>query len=247
MMFDAILAETITLVGHGNTEISAYLARPMGPGPYPGVVVTHHRPGYDEASKQIVQRFANHGFLAVMPNLHHREAPQASPAEASEAAKAAGGVPDDRCVGDLSAGKDYVRRLPASNGKVGVIGYCSGGRQTFIAACQTDFDAAIACYGGNIVVGPDELTERQPVAPIDMTPDLGCPLLAMFGAQDKNPSPAHRERIEAELAKQSQPYETKVYDAGHGFFATDRASYRPAAAEEGWADVWRWFGKYLTT
>src|SRR6516162_7768071 len=134
-MYDAMLAETVTIRGDGDDEIEAYLARPMSQGPHGGVVVIHHMPGYDAPTKEITRTFAAHGYAALMPNLYHRDAPGASPDDAAAVARAKGGVPDERLVGDVGGAADYLRALEGSNGKVGVIGYCSGGRQSFLAAC----------------------------------------------------------------------------------------------------------------
>ena len=78
-MYDATLAETVTIRGDGGDEIEAYLARPMAEGPFGGVVVIHHMPGYDEWTKEIARTFAVHGYNAIAPNLYHRDAPGASP------------------------------------------------------------------------------------------------------------------------------------------------------------------------
>ena len=93
-MYDATLAETVTIRGDGGDEIEAYLARPMAEGPFGGVVVIHHMPGYDEWTKEIARTFAVHGYNAIVPNLYHRDAPGASPDDAAAAARAQGGVPD---------------------------------------------------------------------------------------------------------------------------------------------------------
>src|SRR5215469_9172486 len=150
-MTDAIKAETVTITGHNGDEIEAYLARPTSDTPRGGVVVIHHMPGYDSWSKEVVVKFAMHGYAAVMPNLYHREAPGAAPDDAAATARAAGGVPDERLVGDVDGGKQYLNSLAGANGKVGVIGYCSGGRQSFLAACSLELDAAVDCYGAFIV------------------------------------------------------------------------------------------------
>src|ERR1700712_4304493 len=98
-MDDTILAETISFVGDGGDVIEGYLARPMGDGPYGSVLVIHHLPGYDRATKEIVRRFAEAGYAALCPNLHYREAPGAAPDDAAAANRAAGGVPDERLIG----------------------------------------------------------------------------------------------------------------------------------------------------
>ena len=199
-------------------------------------------PGYDEATKEITRTFAGHGYVAVCPNLHHREAPGAGPEEAAAAVRAAGGVPDDRCVGDVAGAARHLRMFPSSSGTVGVIGYCSGGRQAYLVACRLRFDAAVDCYGGRVVAAPSDLSDRQPVAPIDLTPTLSCPMLGLFGGQDGNPSPEHVARIESALQSHDKDYEFHTYpDAGHAFFSVDRPSYNVEAARDGWQRIWAFF------
>ncbi|HXY94794.1 MAG TPA: dienelactone hydrolase family protein [Acidimicrobiia bacterium] len=246
-MYDGILAETITIEGDGGDDIPAYFARPLGPGPYPGVVVIHHMPGYDPSTKEIARTFATEGYLALCPNLHHRFAPGAEPGPAAMATREAGGVPDAQCIGDVAGAMKYLQSLPYASGKVGVIGYCSGGRQAYVVACNLPFDAAVDCYGGRVVASADELTDRQPVAPIDMTPDLGCPLLGLFGAEDGNPSPEMVAQIEAALRANDKDYEFHTYEgAGHAFFSVDRPNFNVAAAADGWQKIRDFFGKHLS-
>src|SRR5665213_481648 len=142
-MSDAMTASTVRISGHHGDEVEAYFARPEGAERRGGVVVIHHMPGYDRATKEITRRFAELGYDAICPNLHWREAPGAAPDDASAAVRTAGGVPDERLIGDVAGAAAHLRALPTSNGKVGVIGYCSGGRQSVLAACNVDLDAAV--------------------------------------------------------------------------------------------------------
>jgi len=246
MAYEAMLAETVYMNGFKGDRIDAYLARPLGPGPFPGIVVIHHMPGFDEATKEITRKLAHHGYLAIMPNLHFRERKE-SPEANSASVRAAGGMPDDRCMGDLEGAMVYLRSLPYHNNKIGVIGYCSGGRQAYLAACTvTGIDAAVSNYGGGITAPPEELTERQPVAPIDFTENLGCPLLGLFGRKDTRPSPADVSKMEEALKRFGKTYEFHYFEnAGHGFFSVDRPSYRQEAAVEGWKKVFAFFERYL--
>src|SRR6266699_6034349 len=198
-MYDATLAETVTVRGDGGDEIEAYLARPMNQGPLGGVVVIHHMPGYDAPTKEITRRFAAEGYNALMPNLYHRDAPGASPDDAAAAARAKGGVPDARLVGDVAGAAAHLRALTSSNGKVGVIGYCSGGRQSFLAAVSLPLDAAVDCYGAFVVGDPPEGSPLKVGPLVDKAPALSCPLLGLFGAQDKYPSPEHVAELEDAL------------------------------------------------
>ncbi len=246
MTYEAQIAETVHLRGHNGDQIDAYLARPLGVGPYPCVVMIHHMPGWDVYNKEIARRFAHHGYVAISTNLQFREG-KATPEENSASVRAAGGMPDDRTMGDVQAAVDYVRALPYANGKVGVIGYCSGGRQAYLAGCKLrGIDAVIACYGGGVVAKPEELNERQPVAPIDFTKDMKPPILALFGIEDTRPSPADAAITEAALKQHGKTHEIVIYpNAGHAFFAVDRQQYRVQAALDGWKKVFEWFGKYL--
>src|SRR5204863_8489233 len=115
----AMTASQVETIGDGGDRVEAYLARPAGDGPRGGVVVIHHLPGWDRASKEITRRFAELGYDSVCPNLHGREAPGASPDDASAAVRAKGGVPDSRLVGDVAGAAAYLRALPTSDGKVG--------------------------------------------------------------------------------------------------------------------------------
>lgn len=226
-------AETITITGHGGDEIPAYSARPVDADASAGsVLVLHHMPGYDRASKEIVRTFGAYGYAALMPNLHHRYAPGARATDAAAAARDAGGVPDEQLLGDAQGAIDFLRAQPNSNGKVGVIGYCSGGRQTFLVACTLDVDAAVDCYGGR--------------APIELGANLRCPLLGLFGNDDQSPSPADVDAMEKVLSEHGKTFAIHRYDgAGHAFFSVDRPSYRLDAAKDGWQQIWAFFGREL--
>lgn len=246
-MYDAIQAETINLRGHNDDEIEAYLARPLGPGPFGTVVVIHHMPGYDAWSKEVVRTFAVNGYAAVCPNLYSRVAPGASPDDAAAAARAAGGVPDEQLVGDVAGSAAYLKALTSSNGKVGVIGHCSGGRQAFLAGISLDIDAAVDCYGAFVAGTPPEGFPLQVEPLVDRTPELSCALLGLFGNDDQYPSPEAVDELEAALKAAGKTYEFHRYDgAGHAFFCTPRPSYRPEAATDGWQRIWDFFGTHLS-
>ena len=240
----AMKAETTTITGAGGDEIEAYLAQPLSVGRYGGVVVIHHMPGYDEATKEMTRRFAAHGYLAICPNLYDREAPGASPDDAAATARAAGGVPDDRLVGDVDGALHFLKSLSSSNGKVAVIGYCSGGRQAFLAGCRLQLDAVVDCYGAFVVATPPQGSSMEPL--LHLTPQLSAPLLGLFGAEDGYPSPDEVAQLETALKENGKPYEIHNFEnAGHAFFATDRPSYRVEAANAGWAAIWAFFEEHL--
>lgn len=244
--YEGMLAETITHHGANGDVINAYFARPLGPGPYPAVVLAHHLPGWDEWYREATRRFAHHGYAALSPNLYCRDG-HGTPEDVAAKVRAAGGCADDQVVGDLGGAMRYLRSLPYVNGKVAVFGTCSGGRHAYLAACRLrGFDAAIDCWGGRVVMTKDELTSKQPVAPLDYTQDLSCPLLGLFGEEDKSPSPEQVARHEEELKKHGKTYEFHMYPAaGHGFFYYDRPAYRPQQAVDGWQKVFAFLRRHL--
>ncbi len=247
-MYEGMLAETVMMRGNNGDMINAYFARPLGPGPFPGVVLIHHMPGWDGWYREATRKFAHHGYLALSPNLYCRFG-HGSPDDVAAKVRASGGVPDDSVVGDVGGTTGFLKALPYSNGRVGAFGTCSGGRHAFLAACRMKgLDAAVDCWGGRVVMSKEELTPRRPVAPIDYTRDLSCPLLGLFGEEDTNPTPQHVALLEEALKKYGKPYEFHMYPkAGHGFFYYDSASYRWEQAIDGWKKLFTFFEKYLRT
>jgi carboxymethylenebutenolidase len=246
-MYEGMLAETVTMHGAKGEVINAYYARPLGTGPFPGLVVIHHAPGWDEWYREATRRFAHHGYMAISPNLYFRDG-HGTPEDVGAKVRAAGGVADDQVLGDVEGAMRLLCSLPNLNGKVGVFGTCSGGRHAFLAACRLKgLEAAVECWGGRVVMSKEDLTPKQSVAPIDYTKDLSCPLLGLFGNEDKSPSPEQVNQHEAELKKHGKSYEFHRYDgAGHGFFYYDRPNYRQEQAGDGWKKVFAFLEKYLS-
>jgi len=246
MQHDAVLAETIGIRGHDDDEIEAYTARPLDAGPRGGMIVIHHMPGYDAGTKEITRRFATMGYHAICPNLYTREAPGAAPDDAAATARARGGVPDERFVGDAAGAARWLRSLPAANGRVGAIGFCSGGRQAVLAGIELDLQTAVDCYGAFVVGTPPEGFPLQ-VAPLaDRIAALRAPLLGLFGNDDKYPAPAEVDELDKLLTELGKEHEFHRYDgAGHAFFASDRPSYRVEAANDGWERIADFYGTYL--
>ena len=169
MAYEGMIAETISINGDKNEFISTYVARPLGPGPFPGIVLMHHAPGWDEWYREATRRFAHHGYAAICHNLYHR----AGAGKADDVAakvRAAGGVPDAQVIGDTAGAVAWMRAQAFHNGKVGVLGTCSGGRHAFLYACHTkNIDACVDLWGGRVVMSKEELTAKQPTAPIEAT------------------------------------------------------------------------------
>ncbi len=241
-----IQSEMIQYPGHAGTMINAYISRPSGQGRRPGVIVTAEAFGLNDHIKDLARRFADQGYVAIAPDLYTREG---APDEYNmdEVIQKMFAAPDSQVLSDLDAAAVFLKGQGQSNSKVGIIGFCSGGRYTLITACNSsNIDAAVDSAGGFII--QDEHTPQRPVSPIDMVANLSCPLMATFGEEDPNPSPAHATRLKEELDKHHKTYEFHMYgNAGHAFFADYRDSYRAAPAQDMWHRVLLFYGKYLSS
>jgi carboxymethylenebutenolidase len=243
-----MIADLVKFRGHQGDMGEAYYARPSGSGPFPGVVLIHHLPGWDEWIIEATRKLAHHGFATISPHLYFREGP-GDPDDIGARVRAAGGVADEQVVGDAAGALAFLRAQPHASGKVGIIGFCSGGRHAYLTACTVPgFDALVDCWGGNVIVDdPAQLNAKRPVAPIDLTEKLRCPILGIFGNNDKNPSPDQVNRTEEVLKKLGKSYEFHRYDGvGHAFFNTARPGFGPEQAADGWQKVLAFYNKYLS-
>jgi carboxymethylenebutenolidase len=184
----------------------------------------------------------------ICPDLYCRFG-HGTPDDVAATVRSQGGVHDDSVVADCGGALSWLKALPASNGKVGIIGTCSGGRHALLTASRVPGFAAVAdLWGGGVIASEEELSPARPVAPIDYTAGLTAPLLGLFGNDDSHPSPAQVDQHEAELKRHGKDYEFHRYDgAGHGFFYYHWPLYRPEAAMDGWAKVFDFFGRHLAT
>jgi carboxymethylenebutenolidase len=248
MSYRGMIAELVKFRGHQGDMGEAYYARPSGSGPFPGVVLIHHLPGWDEWIIEATRKLAHHGFATISPHLYFREGP-GDPDDIGARVRAAGGVADEQVTGDAAGALAFLRAQPHASGKVGIIGFCSGGRHAYLTACTVPgFDALVDCWGGNVIVDdPTQLNAKRPVAPIDLTEKLRCPILGIFGNNDKNPSPDQVNRTEEVLKKLGKNYEFHRYDGvGHAFFNTARPGFGPEQAADGWQKVLAFYNKYLS-
>jgi carboxymethylenebutenolidase len=228
--------DTVTVDGG---SMRCYISVPDGTGPFAAVLVIQHAGGVDEFVRGRADKLAEAGFLAAAPDLYHREEPNTS----DDPLTRMGRLRDASIVTDVNAAADHVKGLAeAQPDRIGITGYCMGGRVTYLmAAVNPELKAAVVCWGGNIMVpwgeGP---------APFDLSKDIDCPVLGLFGEEDPNPSPADVAKIDAELTKLGKPHEFHSYaGAGHAFMNEGRPSYRPEASEDAWKKCIAWFDKYL--
>ncbi|MBQ9046529.1 MAG: dienelactone hydrolase family protein [Solobacterium sp.] len=244
--YSGMIAETITIPSGNGDNVRVYWSRPLDGKPHPGIVLIPHMPGWDEWCRETARRFTEHGYSVVCPDIYCRVG-TGTPVEVSQKNRESGGVSDDSVMGDTKGALDFLKMQPTNNGKVGVIGMCSGGRHTFLAACTVDgFDAAVDCWGGGVIMKPEDLTPSRPVAPIDYVDQLNIPLLGIFGNDDHNPTAEDVNKTEEALKAHGKDYEFHRYDgAGHGFWYYDKPMYRQEQAMDSFNKVIAFFDDKL--
>lgn len=241
-----VTAQIATFAGGDGAEVHAYVASPVTDSPRPGIVLVHHMPGWDEFYVELAERLARHGYDVICPDLYCRFG-HGQPDDVYAKVRSEGGVHDDSVVADAAAALAWLKQRPSHNGRVGIMGTCSGGRHALlVASLVPGFDAVIDLWGGGVVAAKEEATPARPVAPVDWTAQLNAPLLGLFGNDDRSPSPAQVDAHEAALQAAGKDYEFHRYDgAGHGFIYYHSPAYRPAQAMDAWDRIFRFFSDRL--
>jgi carboxymethylenebutenolidase len=228
----------------GDVEIPAYRAMPAKGGPFPVVLVVQEIFGVHEHMKDLCRRFAKEGYLAVAPELYARQGDPTKYADWKQLfAEVVNKVPDAQVMSDLDAAVAWAGKSGSGDVKrVGVTGFCWGGRITWLyCAHSSQVKAGVAWYGR--LVG--ETSPLQPKYPIDIVADLKAPVLGLYGGKDQGIPLADVEKMRAALAAAKNPSEIVVFpEAGHGFNADYRPSYRAEDAREGWRQALSWFRKH---
>jgi len=206
--------------------------------PAPAVVVIQHAGGVDAFVQSMTERVAEAGFVGIAPDLYHREDPN----NADDPLTRMGRLRDRNIIADVNAAIAQLHGMPEAGNAIGITGFCMGGRVAYLMATQQpELKAAVVFYGGNIMVpwgdGP---------APFAESAKIGCPVLGLFGEDDRNPSPADVAKIDEELTRLHKAHEFHSYaGAGHAFMNEGRPSYREDAARDAWARCVSWFNKHL--
>jgi len=250
-----ISGEELTFPGAEGTAINGYLARPADAASHPGMIVIHEAGGLGEHIRDVCNRLANIGYVALGVDLYAREGgpPDTSDVQALMARLFA--MSDATALGDLEGAADHLRSLDGVTGRVGCIGFCMGGRYALLLASASDkLNAAVDCWGGFIDRSTPEQrsTESRPTPPLELVAgQLECPLLAAVGAEDQNPSPELAEQLREQAmsspaGRDGQEIKVDVYDgASHAFFADYRPTYRPEPAAKLWAEIVPFLARHL--
>ena len=221
-------------------EIPAYRAMPATGGPFPTILVVHEIFGVHEHIKDICRRIAKLGYFAVAPLLYSREGDVSSVSDVPAIMQVVAKVPDREVASDLDATVAWAKSTgKADTTKLGITGFCWGGRQVWLyAAHNPGVKAAVAWYGP-LQIPTNDL---RPKNPIDLASQINAPVLGLYGGADQGIPLAQIEQMRAALKAAGKKSEIVVYpDTPHGFNADYRPSYRPEAAKDGWKRMQAWF------
>lgn len=220
--------------------IPAYRARPAQAGSFPVVLVVQEIFGVHEHIQDICRRLAKLGYLAIAPELFIRQGNVSQLGQIDQILPIVAKVPDKQVFADLDATVAWAKQTgQGSTSRLGITGFCWGGRITWLyAAHNPQVKAGVAWYGR--LVG--DRTLLQPQYPVDIAANLKVPVLGLYGGEDKGIPLATVEQMQAALKRSSSGSEIIVYpEAPHGFFADYRPSYRPQTAAEAWQRLQTWF------
>jgi len=222
--------------------MEAYEAKPKAAGTYPGIVVLMEAFGLNDHIKKVTERIAQEGYIAIAPDLYHRESERVVPY--SDLQKAVGimnRLQDQKVMDDVGVA---IARLKSQGnvkaGAIGVTGFCMGGRFTYLSAAHhnKDVKAAVAFYGGGIPMGNP--------SPLSRTEEIKSPIYLFFGGKDPLIPPDHVDKINAELTAKKINFQLKLYpEATHGFFCDERPSYHPESAKDAWEKLKSFFAQHL--
>jgi carboxymethylenebutenolidase len=226
--------------------MEGYLTQPEAEGRHPAVIVIQEVWGVNSHIQSVTDRLPSQGYVGLAPAMFHREGRMTLGLheEMQTAMARLGQCTDAVIVADVKAAVSYLKAQPfVDPNRIGIVGFCFGGRVAYLSACTVpDLKASVAFYGGRIL---QPLGGSGP-APIEQTANIQAPILGLFGETDQNPTPADVAKIAAELQKHGKSHEFHMYPGcGHGFHCDARASYRPEAAKDAWGKTLGWFEKYL--
>ncbi len=231
------ITSSMAKVKAADGDMPAFVARPSGPGKHPAVIVVMEAFGLNDHIKEVAGRIAAEGYVALAPDLYYREPNNVvGYDQLPEAIRLMTSLRDDKIVADMAAAVSYLQSQDFVRGdRIGVTGFCMGGRISFLTACKnSDIKASVPFYGGGIG------------GLLDHAPKITCPMLLFFGDQDAFIPNEEVDKIKATLATLKKSAEVAVYPgAPHGFFCAERDSYRPEAATNAWDRLKTFFAKHL--
>jgi carboxymethylenebutenolidase len=236
---DGLVTGDITIKAPDGVPVKAYWVQPAGKGPFPTVLVVQEIFGLHEYIRDTCRRLARQGYQAIAPNVFQRQGDPSRVASVPEIlATIVSRVPDAQVMRDLDACADWAAANGGDPARLGITGFCWGGRISWLyAAHNPDLKAAVAWYG-RLTGTASEMTPKHPM---DMVSALQAPVLGLYGAKDQGIPVSDVEDMRDDLAKAGKKAEFVIYpDAGHAFHADYRPSYRADDAADGWRRMLAW-------
>ncbi len=231
------------VIAAADREIPGYRAGPASGGGFPVVLVVQEIFGVNEYIRDVCRRLGKEGYLAIAAELFVRQGEVSGMSDVGEIlSRVVSKVPDAQVMADLDAAVDWARKSGGDASRLGITGFCWGGRIAWLyAAHNPGLRAGVAWYG-RLAGDPDP---RHPRHPVDVAAELKAPVLGLYGGQDQSIPPATVDQMREALRQAERRAEIAVYpEAGHAFHSDYRPSYRQAAAEDGWKRMLAWFRRY---
>ena len=240
-----IYTDTVKIT-NGDVEISAYLVNPVGEGQFPGVIVLQEIFGVNSHIRDVTERIAKEGYIAIAPALYQRLAPGFETGYTPDAIEIGRRYKEQtqasELLGDIQSAIDYLKSRPNVKQSFGCIGFCFGGHVAYLAATLPDITATASFYGAGVATS----TPGGGKPTVTRTKEISGTLYAFFGMEDPSIPAEQVDQVEAELEKHHIPHQIFRYDeADHGFFCDQRGSYNPAAAADAWKQVMQLFQEKL--
>lgn len=243
-MAQDLSTSTISFKADGE-NIAGYLARPSSGGPHPGLIVLQEWWGLDGHIKDLTDRFAREGYAALAVDMYSFAGNKVT-LDADEAAKLMESLRYDTAMRYLNGGVDYLARADFARGdRIGVVGFCMGGGHSLLMSClNKEIKAAVAFYGQIV---NDQPTENNPVNPIDLVPQMSCPLLFVHAGLDEWITLDHADRLRDAMKKSNKEGEVKSYpNAPHAFFNDTKPDiYRQEEAQDAWRRTLAFLRRHL--
>ena len=223
-------------------KMEVYEAQPKNGGPHPAIIVLMEAFGLNSHIKDVTERVAREGYVAIAPDLYHREPERIVPyAELQKAVGIMNRLQDPKVMSDVGAVISHLKSQSyVKAGALGVTGFCMGGRFTYLTAANhnKDIKAAVAFYGGGIPMGNP--------SPLSRTGEINCPMYLFFGEKDPLIPQEHVAQVKKALTDGKKNFQMKVYpEAGHGFFCDERGSYHADSAKDAWEKFKAFFAQNL--
>lgn len=237
------ITSTTHQLNTSDGKMEAYESRPKNGGARPGIIVLMEAFGVNSHIKDVTERVAREGYVAIAPDLYHRESERlVSYKDLEKAVGIMNRLQDPKVMDDVGAAIAHLKSQSyVKQGAIGVTGFCMGGRFTYLTAAHhnKDIKAAVAFYGGGIPAGKP--------SPLDRTGEITCPITLFFGGKDPLIPQEHVDKINQTLKDQKKNFSLKLYpEATHGFFCNERESYHQESAKDAWEKTKSFFAQHLT-